>query len=116
MLSKARSLGLYRQLFQADLTKRFALPDGSYDSVISVGAFGNGHLKVDALPGFVRLVKPGGYAVAYVNAMPFLAEDYERKLREFEQAGVLRVELVEASNYMEALDRPGRLIVVSRRR
>ena len=116
MLAKAGKLGIYRQLFQADLTKRFGLPDGVYDAVLSVGAFGNGHLKADALPGFVRLVRPGGFAVVYVNAMPFVAEDYPRSLREFEQAGLLRVELVEASNYMDALDRPGRLIVVSRKR
>lgn len=116
MLAQARNLGIYRQLFQADLTKRFGLPDGVYDAVLSVGAFGNGHLKADALPGFVRLVKPGGYAVVYVNAAPFMAEDYERSLQEFEQANLLRVERVEASNYMDALDRPGRLIVVSRGR
>ena len=116
MLSEARKLGVYRQRFQADLTKRFGLPDGVYDAVVSVGAFGNGHLKADALPGFVRLVRPGGFAIVYVNAMPFIAEDYPRSLREFEQAGVLRVELIESSNYMDALDRPGRLIVVSRKR
>ncbi|MEM7424854.1 MAG: class I SAM-dependent methyltransferase [Pseudomonadota bacterium] len=114
MLSQARQLGIYRQLFKADLTRRFALPDASYDAVISVGAFGNGHLKADALPGFVRLVRPGGHVVVYLNAVPFLAEGYERSLREFEQAGALRVHSIEASNYMDALDRPGRLLVVSR--
>ena len=114
MLAQARRHGVYRQLFAADLTKRTALPDASYDAVISVGAFGNGHLKAEALPDFIRLVKPGGTLVIYVNALPFVAEDYPRTLHEFELAGLWRVRKVEASNYMDALDRPGRLIVGER--
>ncbi len=63
------------------------------------------------LPDFIRLVKPGSPLVLYVNAMPFEAEDYPRTLREFEIAGLWRVEKIEHSNYMDALERPGRLIV-----
>ncbi len=116
MLSQARQHGVYRQLFTADLTKRTSIADGAYDAVISVGAFGNGHLKASALPDFIRLVKPGGVLVLYVNARPFLAEDYARDLQRYELAGLWRVEKVEASNYMAALDRPGRLIVATRAR
>lgn len=114
MLAQARRHGAYRQLFAADLTKRTSIPDASYDSVISVGAFGNGHLKADALPDFIRLVKPGGILVIYVNALPFVAEDYARTLHEFELAGLWQVKKIEASNYMDALERPGRLIVGQR--
>ncbi len=116
MLAQARSHGVYRQLFAADLTKRTSIPDGAYDAVISVGAFGNGHLKAAALPDFIRLVKPGGFLVIYLNARPFLAEDYARDLHALELAGQWRMEKVEASNYMETLDRPGRLIVGRRTR
>lgn len=116
MLAEARRHGVYRQLFTADLTKRTSIPDGAYDAVISVGAFGNGHLKADALPDFIRLVKPGGLLVLYVNAAPFIAEDYPRDLNTFELAGLWRVLKIEASNYMDALDRPGRLIVAERAR
>lgn len=114
MLAQARRHGVYRQLFAADLTKRTSIPDCSYDAVISVGAFGNGHLKAAALPDFIRLVKPGGFLVIYLNARPFLAEDYARDLHEFELAGHWQIEKVEASNYMDSLDRPGRLIVGKR--
>ncbi len=116
MLAQARSHGVYRQLFAADLTKRTSIPDGAYDAVISVGAFGNGHLKAAALPDFIRLVKPGGFLVIYLNARPFLAEDYARDLHALELAGQWRMEKVEASNYMETLDRPGRLMVARRTR
>lgn len=116
MLAEARRHGVYRQLFTADLTRRTSIPDGDYDAVISVGAFGNGHLKADALPDFIRLVKPGGMLVVYLNAAPFVAEDYPRDLHRLELAGHWRVLKVEASNYMDALDRPGRLIVGQRPR
>ena len=114
MLARARQLGVYRQLFATDLTRRSQLPDASYDAVISVGAFGNGHLRAPALPDFVRLAKPGAPIVIYMNALPFVEEHYSRVLREYEQAGLWRILKVEASNYMEALDRPGRLIVARR--
>lgn len=98
MLAQARRHGVYRQLFAADLTKRTSIPDNVYDAVISVGAFGNGHLKAGALPHFIRLVKPGGHLVIYVNARPFVAEDYGRALHEFELAGLWHIEKIETSN------------------
>lgn len=114
MLAQARQHGVYRQLFTADLTKRTSIPDGAYDAVLSVGAFGNGHLKAAALPDFIRLVKPGGYLVIYLNARPYIAEDYARSLHELVLAGHWTIKKIEASNYMKALDRPGRLIVGQR--
>ena len=116
MLAKAKSLGVYRQLFEADLTRRTHIPDGSYDAVFSVGAFGNGHLKAKSFPDFIRLVTIGGPLVIYVTARPFLHEDYPRTLSEYVQAGLWEIDRVEASNYMDALDRPGRLIVARRKR
>ena len=114
LLAQARQHGVYRKLFTQDLTKRTSIPDGSYDAVISVGAFGNGHLKAAALPDFIRLVRPGGALVIYVNARPYVAEDYARDLHALELAGHWHIEKIEASNYMDALDRPGRLIVARR--
>jgi predicted TPR repeat methyltransferase len=114
MLSQARRHGVYRQLFTADLTQRTSIPDATYDTVISVGAFGNGHLKAAALPHFIRLVKPGGYLVIYLNARPFISEDYPRSIHELELAGLWHVKMIEASNYMKALNRPGRLVVAQR--
>ena len=116
MLSKAKALGVYRQLFEADLTRRTSIPDGSYDAVFSVGAFGNGHLKATSFPNFIRLVKVGGPIVVYLNARPFLHEDYPRTMQEYVQAGLWEIERVETSNYMDELDRPGRLIVAKRLR
>lgn len=114
MLAQARRHGVYRQLFAADLTQRTSIPDATYDAVISVGAFGNGHLKAAALPHFIRLVKPGGFLVIYLNARPFIAEDYARSLHELARAGHCHIKKIEASNYMKALDRPGRLVVAQR--
>lgn len=71
MLAKAKNLRVYRQLFQADLTRRTSIPDGSYNAVFSVGAFGNGHLKATSFPDFICLVKIGGPLVIYLNARPF---------------------------------------------
>lgn len=114
MLARARSLGIYRQLLQGDLTKRTTIPEASYDALISVGAFGGGHVGPENLREFIRVVKPGAAMVIYLNAQPFEEHDYPRSFHELQQAGFWEVQKIEASNYMDALDRPGRLIIAKR--
>lgn len=114
MLARARGLGIYRQLLRGDLTKRTAIPEASYDALISVGAFGGGHVGPENLREFIRVVKPGAAMVIYLNAQPFEDHDYPRSFRELEQAGFWEILKITASNYMDALDRPGRLIVAKR--
>lgn len=114
MLARARGLGIYRQLLKGDLTKRTAIPEASYDALISVGAFGGGHVGPENLREFIRVVKPGASMVIYLNAQPYEEHDYPRSFRELQLAGFWEVQKIEASNYMDALDRPGRLIIAKR--
>ncbi|KAL7808614.1 S-adenosyl-L-methionine-dependent methyltransferase [Trichoderma gracile] len=67
MLKIAKQTGVYRNLFQADLTQRVQQPEGVYDLVTCVGTFTNGHVGPDpALREFVRLAKKGGTVIATV--------------------------------------------------
>ncbi|PTB65196.1 S-adenosyl-L-methionine-dependent methyltransferase [Trichoderma citrinoviride] len=67
MLKVAKETGVYRNLFQADLTQRVQHQEGLYDLVTCVGTFTNGHVGPDpALREFVRLVKKGGTVIATV--------------------------------------------------
>ena len=114
MLAEARRLGIYRQLLQGDLTKRTAIPDATYDALISVGAFGGGHVGPENLRELIRVVKPGAPMVIYLNAQPFKEHNYARTFHELQLAGFWEVQKIEASNYMDALDRPGRLVIARR--
>ncbi|WP_282606267.1 class I SAM-dependent methyltransferase [Pelagibius sp. Alg239-R121] len=114
MLSQARRLGIYRQLLPGNLTKRTSIPDASYDALICVGAFGGGHVGPDNLRELIRVVKPGAPMVIYMNALPYEERDYPRRFRDLQSAGFWEVEKIESSNYMDALERPGRLIIAKR--
>ncbi len=111
MLEQARAKGHYRRLAKADLTKRIPLADAAYDVGICVGAMGAGHLGTEHIPELLRIIKPGAPLVIYMNGKAYLDEDYEPRLRALENAGLWSIETIEASNYMQKLERPGRLII-----
>jgi 2-polyprenyl-3-methyl-5-hydroxy-6-metoxy-1,4-benzoquinol methylase len=81
MLKVAEETGVYRTLFQADLTEPVQKEDGIYDLVTCVGTFTNGHVGPDpALREFVRLSKKNGIVVATI-------------LQEFWEAAKFKVEI-----------------------
>ena len=111
MLAQAKAKGLYRQLLKGDLTARTPLAAESYDAVLCVGSMGAGHVDAGHLPELLRILKPGGPVIIYMNDQHYLDEGFEAKFRAHEAAGLWRIERIETSNYMAALERPGRLLV-----
>jgi SAM-dependent methyltransferase len=59
MLEIARPKGLYRNLILGDLTKVLAIPDASYDAVVSCGTFTHGHVGPECFPELLRITRPG---------------------------------------------------------
>jgi SAM-dependent methyltransferase len=59
MLGIARAKGLYRTLILGDLTQPLAIPDASYDAVISCGTFTHGHVGPECFPELLRITRPG---------------------------------------------------------
>ncbi|KAK5079780.1 hypothetical protein LTR70_007592 [Exophiala xenobiotica] len=66
MLKVARKTGIYKCLGESDLSKPMDKQDESYDVVACVGTLTHGHVGPQALPEFVRVIKPGGLVVATV--------------------------------------------------
>ncbi|MEM8813926.1 MAG: methyltransferase domain-containing protein [Pseudomonadota bacterium] len=59
MLAIAASKGLYRNRYEADLTKPLALANGTYGGFVSCGTFTHGHVGPECLPELLRVAKPG---------------------------------------------------------
>lgn len=114
MLTKASEKQLYRQFVIGDMNQGVAIKDGIYDAAICVGSFAPGHLAPVCLPEIIRLVKPGGGIVIFMNAAPYNADGYEAHIRALEDQGRWTVTGIETLNYMSALDRPGKLIYANR--
>ncbi|MBT6509171.1 MAG: methyltransferase domain-containing protein [Alphaproteobacteria bacterium] len=114
MLARAEATGIYRSLILQDAEGDSVIAKGNYDGVISVGTFGIGQLSKAGAPLLVAMVKPGGLVVIFMNAEPYLLDDYEPYLKAMEADGIWSIERIEDHNYMDALDRPGKLIIAHR--
>lgn len=114
MLTKAKTTDVYRELIWQDVEKGSAIDDGAYDAVICVGSFGIGHLGPEAMPGLVRMARPGGPVVIFMNAEPYINENYTAHVERMEADGVWAIDRIEDHNYMSTLDRPGKLIIAHR--
>jgi len=114
MLARAEATGIYRTLLLQDAEGDSVIAEGSYDGVISVGTFGIGQLSRAGAPPLVAMVKPGGLVVIFMNAEPYLLDDYEPYLRAMDTDGIWSIARIEEHNYMDALDRPSKLIIAHR--
>jgi predicted TPR repeat methyltransferase len=71
MLDEARKKGIYRNLYERDLTKSVIDVDVPYDALITIGTFTHGHLGVEVLDNLFPLVSQDGYFVIAVNEKYF---------------------------------------------
>lgn len=101
MLDKAATLGVYRSLQTADLTKTLDITDASYDGLICVGTLTGGHVGPDALDEMVRVVRPGGFVVATVHESVWEAESYPEHLEQLVHRGAVHLRGAEERPYHE---------------
>lgn len=68
MLAEARTKGVYRHLFEGDMTKPLpTLADDAYAGIICVGTFTHGHVGTEGLPELLRATRPGGVVCLTIN-------------------------------------------------
>jgi len=68
MLREAEKKGLYRRLFEGDVTGRLDVEDGAYDGIVSSGTFTCGHVGPEAIHELLRVAAPGALFVLSINA------------------------------------------------
>ena len=71
MLAVAAKKGVYRNLYERDLTKPVNETAAPYDALITIGTFTHGHLGPETLLNMFPLVKPEGHFVIAVNEKHF---------------------------------------------
>ena len=96
------------------MTQPLELIGPRYDAAIAVGCFGGGHLGPQHLEGIIKSVTINGLLVLYINGIPYDQDDYPAHFRALEVAGVWQLKMTKQSNYMQALKRPGWVVVAHR--
>lgn len=79
MLEVARAKGVYRNLFEGDLTGRLPFADGSYNAVVSSGTFTHGHVGPDALDELLRVAAAEALFVLTIKKDYFEARGFAAK-------------------------------------
>ena len=111
MLAEAKAKNIYGRLIEGDMQQRTSVKDAAYDAVICAGSFAPGHLGPECYPEFIRMVRPGGPIVIFMNGAHYVEDGYEAQIRKLEKEGAWAVIGIKSYNYMSALERPGRLIM-----
>ena len=111
MLKITKQLGIYKKLKQTDLNEEPLTPTKTYDALICVGSFGYGALGPKAIKNLVALVKSGGLIFIFMNSEPFNSQNYQEYISKLEKQSLWSVKSIDEYNYMNKLDRPGKLII-----
>ena len=111
ILAEAKAKNIYGHLIEGDMQKRTPVGDEAYDAIICAGSFAPGHLGPECYPEFIRMVRPGGPIVIFMNGAHYVEDGYEAHIRKLEDEGAWTVIGIKSFNYMSALERPGRLIM-----
>ena len=111
MLQKAAQKDVYRQLSQQDLTRHTSLADHAYDAAVCIGSMGAGHVGAHHVPELLRAIKPGGLFVIIINSAYYQSEGFDQAVNQFQNDGLWKIRSLKDFNYMDALDRPGMLLV-----
>lgn len=80
MLVLAQEKGLYRRLYEVDLTGDLPAFNNSYGAVVSAGTFTFGHLGPAPLRGLLRIARPGALFIIGVNRAHFEKEQFAQVL------------------------------------
>ena len=78
----AKEKGLYRRLYEVDLTGDLSAIDNAYGAVVSAGTFTFGHLGPAPLRGLLRIARPGAIFIIGVNRAHFEKEHFAEILED----------------------------------
>lgn len=87
MLAVATRRGVYRALYEVDLTADLTALPGGYGAVVSAGTFTHGHLGPEVLTSLLDLAGPGALYVIGVNAAHYADWGFEATLQGLETEG-----------------------------
>jgi predicted TPR repeat methyltransferase len=93
---------VYRNLIDADLTKKLDIPDNQYAGLISAGTFTVGHLGPEPLDELWRVAEPGAHCAISVRTAHFESMNFGEKLSADAAKGTItKPEFVEIDMYTD---------------
>ncbi|MGF7160954.1 SAM-dependent methyltransferase [Rhodoligotrophos appendicifer] len=114
MIAVALSKGIYRQIYQGDLTKPISLPDASYAGAVSSGTFTHGHVGAVAFDEIFRVLRKGAIFACTIHRHIFEELGFKDKIKAMEADGRLRVRHLHEAPLFETAEPDGLYYVFER--
>ncbi|KAI4104146.1 MAG: hypothetical protein LQ339_003999 [Xanthoria mediterranea] len=115
MLTVARKTGAYRDLAQADLTRRIEKADNTYDIVTCVGTFTAGHVGPDpALRELVRVTKRNGIVIATILEEIWVSGGFKSEVEKLKRENLVTVVSDELIDYVKGHGDKAVLVVLEK--
>ncbi len=114
MILKSRERGIYRDLYQADITEPLDMADAAYDAAISSGTFTLGHVGAEPIPEIVRVLKPGALLACSIHTDIWQAKGFEAEFDALEAAGAMRAVDIHLDEFFTGLGKTGMYCIFER--
>ena len=115
MLKVAEKTGVYRDLDQADMTRRIEKADDTYDIVTCVGTFTAGHVGPDpALRELVRITQRKGLVVATILQEIWVSGGFKAEVEKLNAEGLVRLAAEELIDYVKGHGDKAVLVVLEK--
>lgn len=115
MLGVARKTHIYRNLFEADMTRKIELPDQTYDIVTCCGTFTHGHVGPSpALRELTRLTKGNGLIFITVWDEIWLSGGYKTEIDRLQGEQLVNVLSIELKDYVMAKGEKAYFVVLQK--
>jgi len=114
MLAQAQKRGVYKDLFQVDMTLPQQIADETYDAAISVGMFTHHHVGPNGLDKVLAMIKPGGIASITVNADAYVKDGYRAKFDDLVVSGACKILEERQADYIVEQEVHSRIVVLQK--
>jgi|TARA_B100000809_G_scaffold210969_1_gene214469 predicted TPR repeat methyltransferase len=92
MLKEAMIKKVYRNLLTINLNESKYPVMSRYDAAVSSGTFTKGHVKHDALPYIIEILKPGGYFACTINIGIWEELGFKYTIEQLEKDNIISIE------------------------
>ena len=101
MLDEAEKKGVYRKLFQADLSQPLDIENDRYRAIVCTGTFTFGHVDADAFDELVRITQPGGVICFTVREGAYEEYGYRKRMIDLERKDAWELRSMVDTDYLK---------------
>jgi len=114
MLDKAKTKGVYRNLWQADLKQPFPFATGTYHYLAAIGVIATGHMPPETIPRLVNLLDQGGFMVFSLNDHTLENPDFEANLHTLVDNKTITILFEEYGDHLPGIGLKSKIFILKR--